>query len=160
MEILVNNLLNRLLIVAVLVGLIIPTGAEAADLKRTAEEQAVIDAVKDGPVGIETDFDAWAQGYAEDWSYWRVGDPEIRARDEHMALVRDFIDKGNRPTAFALEPVDILIRGDIALLRLIAEETLLSPSGEERVVRYASASVLTREDGVWQVLATNIVYLD
>lgn len=152
--------LNRLLIVTVLVGLTIPPGAAAADLKWTAEEQAVIDAVKDGPVGIESDFDAWAQGYAEDWSYWRVGDPETRARDEHMALVRDFIDKGNRPTAFALEPVDILIRGDIALLRLIAEETLLSSSGEERVVRYASASVLTREDGDWRILATNIVYLD
>jgi ketosteroid isomerase-like protein len=160
MEILMNNLPNRFLIVGALVGLTIPAVAEVQDQKWTSEEQAVIDAVKDGPIGIESNFDAWEQGYADDWSYWRVGDPEIRARDEHMALVRDFIDEGNRPTAFALEPVDLLIRGDIALLRLIAEETLLSPSGEEKVVRYASATVLTREDGVWKVLATNIVYLD
>jgi ketosteroid isomerase-like protein len=126
----------------------------------TPEQQAVIDAVKQGPVGIESDFDSWADGYADAWTYWRVGDPAVRPRGEHMALVREYIDAGNRPTAFDLEPVDVIVRGDVALLRLIATEELRSAEGEERVVRYASAAMLVNEDGRWKMLATNILYLD
>lgn len=126
----------------------------------TPEQQAVIDALKNGPVGIESDFDAWAAGYAADWTYWRVGDDHTRGRDEHMALVHEYVDAGNRPKAFELEPIDVIIRGDVALLRLIATEELQEANGDERVVRYASAAMLVREDGRWTMLATNIVYLD
>ena len=134
--------------------------ARAQQADWTPEQQAVIDAVRTGPVGIEADFDAWANGYADSWTYWRVGDHTTRPRGEHMALVREFIEDGNRPTSFELEPIDVIIRGDVALLRLIATEELRSAGGEERVVRYASAAMLVREDGHWKMLATNIVYLD
>ena len=136
------------------------TLVHAQEKSWTSEQQAVIDAAKNGPMGIETDFDAWAGGYADDWTYWRVGEPVTRPRDEHMELVREYIDAGNRPTAFKFEPVDVVVRGDVALLRLIASEELRSAEGAERVVRYASASMLMREEGDWKMLATNIVYLD
>ena len=136
----------------------VSASTEAAEW--TPEQQAVIDAVSKGPIGIETDFDAWADGYADAWTYWRVGDTEVRPRDRHMSLVREYIDAGNRPTAFDLEPVHVVIRGDVAMLRLIATEILRSAEGETRIVRYASATMLTREGDQWKTLATNIVYLD
>jgi hypothetical protein len=77
-----------------------------------------------------------------------------------MALVRDFVDAGNRVTAFDLKPVDVIIRGDVAMLRLIATETFENVEGETNSVRYASATMLTRDDGRWVVLATNIVYIE
>ncbi len=134
--------------------------AKAGQREWTPEEQAVIDALKKGPMGIESDFDAWAGGYADDWTYWRVGEEDVRLRHEHMALVREFIDAGNRPTSFDLEPVDVIVRAEVALVRLIATEGLQEADGGERVVRYASAAMLVREDGQWKMLATNIVYLD
>ncbi len=156
-------MLRRLLIAAT-AALMMTDGltshANPADRSWSAEQQAVIDAMKKGPIGIDVDFDAWADGYHGDWSYWRVGDTATRARDEHMKLVRDYIDGGNRPVAFTMEPVDVIVRGDAALLRLIATETLQSGEGETRVVRYASATMMTRQAGEWQVLATNIVYLE
>ena len=156
--------MNRFLAIILLVGLtLLPGTGMAADPGKTdftPEQQAVIDAVKNGPVGIESDFDAWADGYARDWTYWRLGAKETRPRGTHMALVRDFVEAGNRVTGFELEPVDVVIRGDIAMLRLIATETFVSTAGETSAVRYASASMLTREEGRWKVLATNILYLD
>lgn len=153
----------RLKLVVVL-GLLVAPGtdglAHAQQADWTLEQQAVIDAAKHGPMGIESDFAAWASGYDDAWTYWRVGDQKVRSRDEHLELVREFIETGNRPTAFELEPIDVIVRGDLALLRLIATEELRSPDGEERVVRYASAAMLERVDGSWKMLATNIVYLD
>lgn len=144
-----------------LVGLHSPLGVtDQPSHSWSADQQAVIDAARNGPMGIETDFDAWARGYHDDWSYWRVGESNTRARSDHMTLVKDYIDAGNRPIDFQMEPVDVIVRGDAALLRLIATETLESPEGERRVVRYASATMMSRHEGHWQILATNIVYLD
>ena len=153
-------LLSLLMTLGLLVASSIGGLALAQQTGWTPEQQTVIDAVKNGPMGIESDFDTWASGYADDWSYWRVGEQDTRPRDEHMMLVKEYVDAGNRPTAFELEPIDVIIRGDVALLRLIATEELRSAEGEERLVRYASAAMLVREDGGWKMLATNIVYLD
>lgn len=143
-----------------ILSVLFAAGAAAEPQEWTLEQQAVIDAVSNGPLGTETDFDSWANGYSGDWTYWRVGDRTLRPRETHMALVREYIDAGNKPTAFDLEPIDVVIRGNVAMLRLIATETLLGHEGDTRVVRYASATMLTREDGRWKTLATNIVYID
>ena len=155
-----NESIKRIIVAIAMAAAGLAAEAAAENIRWSAEQQAVIDAVEKGPMGIEADFDAWAEGYADAWTYWRVGDAEVRPRDEHMALVRDYIDAGNRPTDFELDPVDVIIRGDVALLRIIATEKLESAAGEERVVRYATATMLVREDGEWRNLATNIVYLD
>ncbi len=144
--------------VAAVLGTLSPTRAD--DRAWTVEEQAIIDAMKTGPVGISANFDRWAAGYSDAWTYWRVGDRATRPKNEHMPLVREFVDAGNRVVSFELEPIDVIVREETALLRLIATETLQNPEGELRMVRYASAAMLAREDGVWKLLATNIVYLD
>lgn len=155
-----NHQFNLTVAVLLLVASTLGPQVHAQETEWSPEQQAVIDALKNGPVGIESDFVTWADGYADDWTYWRVGDRNTRPRDEHMALVREFIDAGNRPTTFEIEPVDVIIRGEIALLRLVATEGLQDADGEERVVHYASAAMLVHEDGRWKMLATNIVYLD
>ena len=147
-------------LLCVAAGLGALSAARANDREWTAEEQTVIDAMKTGPVGIGSNFDRWESGYADTWTYWRVGDRTIRPKDEHMPLVREFVEAGNRVVSFELEPIDVIVRGDTALLRLIATETLQDPEGELSMVRYASAAMLARENGVWKLLATNITYLD
>ena len=122
----------------------------------TPRQQEVIDAASRGPVGIEKDFEAWEAGYHEDWSYWRVGADEIRPRDEHMRLVREYIGGGHRVLGFELEPVDVIVRGSTALLRYNATERIEEADGTERTVRFSSASVFVEEEGTWLCLASNL----
>lgn len=132
--------------------------AENPKERWTVEEQAVIDTVSKGPVGIEDNFDAWADGYAADWSYWRLGAPDIRERDAHMQLVREYIDGGARVVGFEMTPVDVIVHGDAALLRLNAVETIIEADGETNEVRYSSAVFLIKEDGEWRLAASNLFY--
>jgi hypothetical protein len=124
----------------------------------TAEQLAVIDAASTGPVGIENDFDRWERGYQPAWTYWRLGADEVRDRETHMGLVRDVVAAGNRVLSFELTPVDVIVRGDIAILRYNAVETLETPDGGTQAVRYSSAALYERSDEVWRALATNIMY--
>lgn len=132
--------------------------AEDPKERSTVEEQAVIDAVSKGPVGIEDDFDAWADGYAADWSYWRLGAPNIRERDAHIQLVREYIDGGARVVGFEMTPVDVIVHGDAALLRLNAVETIIEAEGGTNEVRYSSAAFLIKEGGEWRLVASNLFY--
>ena len=137
-------------------------GAQETAPDWTTEQQAVIDALSSGPVGIgesEKASAAWESGYHPDWTYWRLGTSETRPRDEHMGLVRDYVGAGNRVVGFELEPVDVIVRGDTALVRLNATETIEQADGRTRVARYSSAAMLVREQGRWLLLATNILHL-
>ena len=125
----------------------------------TPEQQAVIDAASQGPVGIESDFEGWAAGYHRDWSYWRLGSDTTRPREEHLRLVRDYIGEGNKVTGFELEPVDVIVEGTVALLRLNATETIEQADGATRVARYSAASLWVLEGDGWTCRATNILHL-
>ena len=125
----------------------------------TAEEQALIDQASVGALRIAEGFERWVDGYHEEWSYWRIDADETRPRDVHMGLVRDYIDAGNEVIGFELTPIDVIINGDSALLRLHATETLLETNENERVVRYASAAFYIRDGDAWKLRATNIHYL-
>ena len=145
---------------ALLLAVLVTTPHQAAAETRawSAAQQEVIDAASRGPVGIETDFEGWASGYHEEWSYWRVGAPAIRPRSEHMRLVREYLGGGHTIEGFELEPVDVVVRGDVALLRYNATERIREADGTERTVRFSSASMFVREEGRWVCLATNIFY--
>jgi len=122
------------------------------------EQQEVIDAASRGPVGIEEDFDGWAAGYHAEWSYWRLGADSTRPRGEHMGLVRDYLGEGNRVVGFEIEALDVIVRGDVAMLRYNAVETIEEADGAKRVVCFSSASMYEKVDGRWLCLATNIFY--
>lgn len=132
--------------------------AEEGAERWTLEEQAVIAAVSKGPVGIEDDFDAWADGYAADWSYWRLGASDIRERDAHMQLVKEYIDGGARVVGFEMTPVDVIVHGDAALVRLNALETIIEADGQTIDVQYSSAAFLIREGGEWRLASSNLFY--
>ncbi len=153
-----EKLLRAVLVLMAVSGAAMSGAQAEAPRHWTAEEQAVIDAVSKGPVGIENDFDGWADGYAANWSYWRLGAPEIRERGAHMQLVREYIEGGARVVGFEMTPVDVIVHGDAALLRLNAVETIIEAEGGTRKVQYSSAGFLIKEDGEWRLAASNLYY--
>lgn len=120
----------------------------------------MIAAASAGPVGIGSDFERWERGFHPDWTYWRLGADAVRPRQEHMDRVRGVVASGTRVTAYVLTPVDVIVRGDVALLRYNAEETLQAADGSERVVRYSSVAMYVNEGGRWQALASSLFYPD
>jgi hypothetical protein len=150
--------MKRVLILGLALLTPIPLTAQEAGGEWTAEQLEVIRMMENGPVGIEADFDGWAGSYAPSWTYWRLGADEIRDRETHLALVRDFLAQGNQVLGFSLEPVDIRILGDVAVVRANAREVIRDTEGHRRVVRYATLSVLGHRDGVWVYLSSNLFY--
>jgi len=143
---------------ALLVLLPASGAAQTAGRQWSAEELLVIEAASTGPVGIENDFDRWSDGYHPSWTYWRMGTDEIRRRDAHMELVRGVLREGNRVTNFELTPVDVIVRGDTALLRYNAEETIVSVGGESQVIRSSAVSLFAKERDRWLVIASSLFY--
>jgi ketosteroid isomerase-like protein len=133
--------------------------AFASEQDWSADQQAIADLLSNGPVGIETDFEAWASEYHEDWTVWFAGQAEARAKVPHMKLVRDYIEGGARVVSYEAEFADITVLGDTALARFNATESLMEADGSPRTVRYAGTDYLVRVDGVWKVRATTVAFL-
>ena len=152
---LIRTCFRSLAIVTVCLG---PTLVGAQQPDWTPEEQEIIDIASKGPVGLEEDFDGWAAGYHREWSYWEIGTESYRPRDEHMRRVREYIESGAKVIDFELDPVYINVRGDMAVLRFNALETIVEPGGETIEVRFSSASIYVRTESTWKVFSTNIFY--
>lgn len=133
--------------------------AWADDVDWAADQQAIIDLLSDGPLGIENDFESWAAEFHPDWTIWFAGRAEVRAKGPHMQAVRDYIDGGARVTGFEAEFIDITVTGDTAVARFNATESLQEADGSARTSRFASMDYLIREDGVWTIRATTLTFL-
>lgn len=126
----------------------------------TPDQQAIIDLLKDGPVGIETNFDAWEDEFHEDWTVWFVGQDKARTKAPHMEAVRDYVlVRGARVVSYEAYFSDIVVNGDTALARFNAVETLTQPDGSPRVVKYASTDYLVRDGNHWKIRTTTIAHL-
>jgi hypothetical protein len=125
----------------------------------TPDQQSVIDLLKDGPMGIETDFAAWENEFHHDWTVWFAGSPEAKSKVPHMAGVRDYIGRGAKVVSYKADFADVVIHGDTALARFNATESLINPDGSPRVVHYASTDLLVREARTWKILATTVAFL-
>jgi hypothetical protein len=125
----------------------------------TQDQQSVIDLLKDGPMGIETDFEAWESEFHNDWTVWFAGKPEAKSKVPHMAGVRDYIGRGAKVVSYTAEFADVVIHGDTALARFNAIESLINPDGTPRVVHYASTDLLVRAGKSWKILATTVAFL-
>lgn len=133
--------------------------ALASEQDWSADQQAIADLLSNGPMGIETDFEAWASEYHDDWTVWFADQAEPRAKGPHMQMVRDYIDGGARVVSYEAEFADIAVLGDTALARFNATESLIEADGTPRTVRYASTDYLVRVDGAWKVRATTVAFL-
>ena len=122
--------------------------------------KSIVNLLKDGPVGIETDFDAWEDEFHEDWTVWFVGQDKARAKAPHMEAVRDYVlVRGAKVVSYEAYFSDIVVNGDTALVRFNAVETLTQPDGSPRVVKYASTDYLVRENDQWKIRTTTIAHL-
>jgi hypothetical protein len=130
------------------------------DPRWTPQQQEIIALLENGPMGIETDFEAWENEFHDDWTVWFAGQPDAHAKGPHMARVRDYIGRGARVVSYEAEFADIAIVGLTALARFNAVETLQEPDGTPRIVHYASTDFLIRVDGEWKIRATTISYTD
>jgi len=154
---------RTIFIVSLLLGLAAAGAASAqtaAAPRWTPGQLEIIALLDDGPMGIETDFEAWESEFHDDWTVWFAGQPAARARAPHMAGVREYIDRGARAVSYEAAFADIAIVGDTALARFNAVETLREPDGAPRVVRYAGTDFLVRVDGEWKVRASTVTFLD
>ncbi|WP_375210514.1 nuclear transport factor 2 family protein [Hyphomonas jannaschiana] len=133
--------------------------ALASEQDWSADQQAIADLLSNGPMGIETDFEAWASEYHDDWTVWFAGQAEPRAKAPHMQLVRDYIDGGASVVSYEAEFADITVLGDTALARFNATESLMEADGSPRTVRYAGTDYLVRVEGTWKVRATTVAFL-
>lgn len=136
----------------------IPLTAQEAARQWTPEQLEVIETMEQGPVDIADDFEGWTRAYATSWTYWRLGAEEIRDRETHLRLVRDFVAQGNRVLGFSLDPVDVQILGDVAVVRANAREVIRDPEGARRVILYSTVSLLGRRAGAWVYLSSNLFY--
>ncbi len=154
---------RTIVIASLLLGLAAagPVSAQTAPTSQwTPGQLEIIALLDDGPMGIETDFEAWESDFHEDWTVWFPGQPAARAKAPHMADVRDYIASGAKVVSYQADFADIAIVGDTALVRFNAVETLEEPDGAPRVVRYASTDFLVRVDGEWKVRATTVSLMD
>jgi hypothetical protein len=99
------------------------------DPRWTPQQQEIIALLENGPMGIETDFEAWENEFHDDWTVWFAGQPDAHAKGPHMARVRDYIGRGARVVSYEAEFADIAIVGLTALARFNAIETLQEPDG-------------------------------
>ncbi len=131
----------------------------AEQVKWTVEQQEIINIVKAWPFGLHEDFDAWVAGYHPHWTYWELGTDNLRLRSEHMTRVRNYIGSGAQVLEFEIDPKHVDIRGDMAVIRYNAVETIREASEETILVRFSSANIFLKQEGAWKLFSTNIHYL-
>ena len=141
-----------------LVFITLPASAETVSW--SDEQQAVIDVIADGPIGIETDFSAWEDKYHPDWTVWFVGNDSVREKPPHMQAVRDYIDGGARVVGYEAEFADVTILDDTAVARFNAVETIIEADGSERIVHYSGTDVLVKEDDQWLIRTATVAFTD
>ncbi len=153
--------LNHILVgTGVAAAAFIFASAQANDeLHWTPEQKAIIALLENGPMGIESNFEAWEKEFHEDWTVWFVGQPQVRAKPGHMADVRDYIGRGARVISYTAQFADIAVNGDTAVARFNAIEKLQNPDGSLRTVNYASTDYLVKVDGEWKIRATTVAHL-
>lgn len=152
--------IHRCLATGVAAAAFMIAGAQAnVEPRWTPEQQEIIALLENGPMGIETNFEAWENEFHEDWTVWFVGQPEVRAKPGHMAGVRDYIGRGAKVISYTAQFADIAIKGDTAVARFNAIEKLQNPDGSPRTVNYASTDYLVRVDGEWKIRATTVAHL-
>ena len=135
-----------------------PALADAPDW--TPGQQAVIDVIAGGPVGIETDFTSWEDKYHPDWTVWFVGKDSVREKLPHMQAVRDYMSGGARVIGYEAEFADVALLGNTAVARFNAVETIIEADGSERIVHYSGTDVLVKENDQWLIRTATVAFTD
>lgn len=127
---------------------------------QTDERAAILSILSRGPVGIETDFEAWERNFHPDWTVWFSGQAGVRARGPHMASVRDYIAGGAAVISYDFELDALVVSDETALARFHAIETIREAGGNERRVAYAGTDYLVHEGGRWLIRTSSVSLLE
>lgn len=138
--------------------------AEAADRTTdfTAEELAVAEFWEQmGPTLRDEGIEAYAIRYHEDFSHWVMDAPDRLATKENaVAYYGKYHDAGHRITCAHVEPISVDIRGDLAIARMIYEQTDSYTDGRVETNAWRMVGVFERYNDTWQALSTNMAAID
>ena len=113
-----------------------------------------------GPTLTERGLDAYAERYHEDFRHWDIqGSGRIGNKDSAIRAWSRFHEEGHRITCTHVEPVTIDIVGDIAIARLLYEQSDTLADGSTRTGVWRMVDVFKRYGDTWQVLESNMVKL-
>lgn len=136
-----------------------PIAAYAADEPVWSPEQhEIIDLLRSGPVGVERDFSAWSKRYTDTWTVWFAGAPFARSKQDHLPLVRAFIDNGGAVISFDAQFTEIAINGDSAYASYNAIERLQNADGTQRAVHYAAGDFIVKTTDGWKIRASSVAF--
>ena len=124
--------------------------------KWSAEQQEIISILENGPMGIETDFEAWEDEFHLDWTVWFPGQTSARAKKPHMDDVRNYIERGAKIISYEADFADIIVFGETAVARFNAIETIKEPDSKIRIVYYGSTDYLIRVGDTWKIRSTTV----
>lgn len=122
------------------------------------DRAAIIAILERGPVGLATDFEAWAGNFHPEWSVWFAGRDAAVERDVHMQRVRDYVATGIDVEAFDFDLVRYQRYGDTAIVDFQATEYIRQADGTLRTVRFSETAVLLREHGRWLIRSSSLSF--
>ncbi len=151
----------RILLTTIVLMLCMPVSAMSAETESafSSEQLEVARFWEDmGPVLRDEGVAVYAERYHDDFRHWdiqrsgRLSDKESAAK-----YWGKFHEDGHRITCTHVRPVTIDIYGDIAVARLIYEQTDLYADGKVSNGLWRMVAVFKRNGDSWQVLGTNLV---
>ncbi|MDJ0708905.1 MAG: nuclear transport factor 2 family protein [Woeseiaceae bacterium] len=109
----------------------------------------------------EEGIDAYARRYHEDFSHWSMdfgGKPGTKS--SAVRAWSKFDSDGHQISCTFVEPVSVSLFDDLALARLVYEQTTEYSDDRVKTGVWRMVALFAREDGNWQVLATNMMQLN
>lgn len=105
----------------------------------------------------EAGYEAYKALFHPEFTNWYMaGDKKaLRTRSEYLALVKDWLDKGNYATYSKVTPISIDVFGEIAYIRQIKEEHFHHPDQAPTKFIGHFASVMKKHEGKWTFFRTS-----
>ncbi|WP_300532385.1 nuclear transport factor 2 family protein [Maricaulis sp.] len=144
-------------IFALLAALLLLNGPGLAQSEE-ADREAIVTLLREGPLNIGPDIDAWEANYHPDWTVWFAGAAEARQRADHMPLVRDYVARGAVVERYDLDLVSFDLFGDTAIVRHLAQEHVRDPENGLRIIDYSATTTLVRTDGRWLIRTSSLSF--
>ncbi|MEP3073763.1 DUF4440 domain-containing protein [Maricaulis sp.] len=153
-----SSLRSRGLALLVLFFGFVPAGLAQDGAAEDPDQPAILAMLERGPVGLATDFEAWAGNFHPEWSVWFAGRDAAVERDVHMQRVRDYVATGIDVEAFDFDLVRYQRHGATAIVDFNATEYIRQADGTLRTVRFSETAVLVREDGRWLIRSSSLSF--
>ncbi len=118
------------------------------------DKEAIETLARDLPLILSNQgWDAYANTFSDDYVNWSMVGDNVRSREDYLALVKDWYDKGNRATGSTIKPIDFVQISDNTVMYLYAlQERFNDPNDSTKTnirdIRFVAT--YRKENGVWK----------